>query len=319
MQGVGVERPFGDGDAVGLHRRALQARRRHAVGLGEDLAADQPARLAHVHFPRETAVVGELVLGQAPLARFGADAGRHHRVVLQEPEQAEREVAVARRDLVARGPVAGGIGAIAADQQRGVPACLGVRDAVGEAPARLQFQIDVAFVARRFRHGQAVRGIAGPADAEVVRLDGVIGLARAAGQDFVGFQRKEADVEAEFGEELRVRDRPHLREDLPGVRFAVLRAAFAADDHRRARLLRQVALVAGVDERRSGQGFLGAVPSIRRKVTLPIRRPSRTTETGYHSRRTVMFGSAASRSSNIRSATCGSYFRYSALPFWYCG
>src|SRR5690606_28448243 len=73
------------------------------VVLGQHQIADHAAGFAHIDLVRPTAVVGELVLGQAETLHVGAHFLRHARVGGEEMEQAAVVVLVLFGDLLALG------------------------------------------------------------------------------------------------------------------------------------------------------------------------------------------------------------------------
>ena len=60
-----VEIPLGDSDAVGMDGGAIEIGRQAPVVLGEDVAADDATRLAHIDFVGAVAVVGKFIGGEA--------------------------------------------------------------------------------------------------------------------------------------------------------------------------------------------------------------------------------------------------------------
>ncbi len=241
---VAVDRVGADGDRVGLGGRPVLARRRARVMFGEDGLSDDAPPLAHVHRRGPSALLGELVGGQAPGLGVGAQALGHRLVVGQEPEQAEDVVAVLGGEYDPLVPVGLGPAVRAADQVAGRVALrvvVGVELAVGQGqdaedvgqrlqPAQLDVveQADVPFavvVGRRGRHAEVVR-VAGQAEPVTVGLHHAVALAI----------------------DLHHPPLPDIPPEPAGVLLAKLVAALAADAVIGAGHRGQVALVAGVDE-----------------------------------------------------------------------
>ncbi len=65
---MGIHRPVGERDAVGMNRRPRKAGHGQVVVFGEYVTSHDAARLADVHLIRDVVVVGELVERQADAA-----------------------------------------------------------------------------------------------------------------------------------------------------------------------------------------------------------------------------------------------------------
>jgi hypothetical protein len=93
--GDGIDRPVGHGDAVGVDRCAGDAFGDDVVLLFENVAPDEPPRLADVDLIRRVVVVGELIGGEAVVLELLAILLRRFGIVLHPPEAHEHAIEVA--------------------------------------------------------------------------------------------------------------------------------------------------------------------------------------------------------------------------------
>ena len=243
------------------------------VVFGHHEVADHAAGFADVDLVGPVVVVGEFVLGEAPLAHFVADFLGNGGVVGEEVEPALLVGFVFGDDftaflvgcfgvVVVHADVVGGEGAVVVGV--GFEVGGGVEFAEDVVPAALEVAgeegVLVGVVAFGFGEGNAVGGDFGEAHAEVVGLDAVVAVAVVAGR-----VRRDAGEEAAGGVvgdavggdgvfEL-VFDGGGLLDAVEG--FVVGGVGFAADVVGDAGGGEEVAFVGGVEEHFSGESFSG--------------------------------------------------------------
>ncbi len=110
---------------MGIHRiradthRALGGQAFREDALRQHEVTHHAPRFANIKGVGPVVVVGEFVVGQAPLGVRSANGLRHARTVLQRPEQAELPIPVRQGDLVPRGVVGVRIVVVHSDVVRG--------------------------------------------------------------------------------------------------------------------------------------------------------------------------------------------------------
>ena len=247
------------------------------VALGHDVGTAHAPGFADVKLVGPVAVVGKLLLVQAPLRRFRTELFRHRFVRREEMEEAKCVVGVFGHDAVARGVIPIGIIPLRAEIAHGDDGCLLVVDfffvgASGGVAVEVDdilqlhglpggglfaqpiFQQPIAGAAVVLRRGQgnAPRGIVGKAKPPVVVHRGAIGGA------FMKIARPAADTGQQLtgvidGGGVTCR----LVEADTGRFLAKLFARLAAPGVTDTRACHEVAFVTGVDEdlRRDGRSI----------------------------------------------------------------
>src|SRR5581483_8779842 len=103
--GKAVDGELAGCDAVGVDARAPQIRPDKEIVLAKRGDAYQAPRLTHIKLPGKVAGIRELVLRQLIPARQLSLLGRHFKIVLQEVQEPERQVAMASGNLGSPLPV----------------------------------------------------------------------------------------------------------------------------------------------------------------------------------------------------------------------